>query len=86
MAFDGDSGILRVHVADTGKGITSANLTRLQRKLNRHTWPDKANPDSLGMGLLICQNLVRKSGGALSVYSEGENKGAVFTFSMLMAR
>jgi len=36
------------------------------------------------MGLMICQNLVRMCEGTIEVYSEGENKGSVFSFSMKM--
>ena len=38
------------------------------------------------MGLMICQNLVDKNGGTISVHSEGENKGSVFSFTMKMKR
>lgn len=44
------------------------------------------NSEGIGMGLMICQNLVHSSGGTISVQSYGEDKGAVFTFTMLMEK
>ena len=38
------------------------------------------------MGLMICENLVDKNGGTISVHSDGENKGSVFSFTMKMKR
>ena len=42
------------------------------------------NHDGIGMGLMICQNLVSMNGGEISVHSEGENRGSVFSFTMRM--
>jgi len=36
------------------------------------------------MGLSICRRIILKSGGSISVFSEGENKGSTFVFSMQM--
>jgi signal transduction histidine kinase len=38
----------------------------------------------MGMGLAICRNIIIKSGGSISVFSEGQNKGSTFVFSMEM--
>ena len=42
------------------------------------------NHEGIGLGLLICQNIVRENGGTISAHSEGPNKGATFCFSMDM--
>ena len=42
------------------------------------------NHEGIGMGLMICQNLVRLNGGTISVHSLGEDKGSTFSFSMKM--
>ena len=36
------------------------------------------------MGLTICKNIVEKNCGVIDVYSEGENCGSTFMFSMEM--
>ena len=42
------------------------------------------NNEGIGMGLVICQNLVKLNGGTIGVYSAGEDKGSTFTFTMKM--
>ena len=42
------------------------------------------NSEGIGMGLMICKSLVEKNGGTIQVYSEGADKGSVFTFTMKM--
>lgn len=45
----------------------------------------KINNEGIGMGLMICQNLVKMNGGTISVRSDGEEKGSTFTFTMSMS-
>ena len=42
------------------------------------------NNEGIGMGLVICQNLVKLNGGTIGVYSAGEDEGSTFTFTMKM--
>ena len=42
------------------------------------------NHEGIGMGLMICQNLVMMNDGEISVHSDGEDKGSAFYFSMKM--
>lgn len=42
------------------------------------------NHDGIGMGLMICQNLVRLNGGTINAHSLGEDQGSTFSFSMKM--
>ena len=50
-------------------------------KVHEH---ETLNPEGLGMGLLICQQIVESSGGSISVLSEGPSKGCTFKFNMVM--
>ena len=36
------------------------------------------------MGLIICQEIIRNCGGTIECFSEGENRGSTFSFSMKM--
>ena len=36
------------------------------------------------MGLTICRRIILNSGGSISFFSEGENKGSTFVFSIEM--
>ena len=42
------------------------------------------NSEGIGMGLMICKNLVTINGGEINVHSDGVNKGSVFSFNMHM--
>ena len=42
------------------------------------------NNEGIGLGLMICENLVKMNHGNITVHSEGEEKGSVFTFTMKM--
>ena len=42
------------------------------------------NSEGIGMGLMICKSLVEKNGGTIEVFSNGADKGSVFTFTMKM--
>ena len=42
------------------------------------------NSEGIGMGLMICRNLVQMNGGTISVHSDGIDKGSIFTFTMHM--
>ena len=42
------------------------------------------NHEGIGMGLMICQNLVMMNDGEISVHSDGVDKGSAFYFTMKM--
>ena len=44
----------------------------------------ETNSEGIGLGLMICQNIVLKSGGSMRAQSKGKDKGATFAFSMMM--
>ena len=84
MAYDQAEQMLKVLVIDTGKGISAEDLDRLFKKFGKLLRTAEMNSEGIGMGLMICQNIVLKSGGSISVHSKGEDKGATFAFSMHM--
>jgi len=83
-AYDKEQQMLKVHVHDNGKGIRKEEMSKLFTLFGKLKRTAEQNTEGIGMGLMICQNLVRMCGGTIEVYSEGENKGSVFTFSMQM--
>lgn len=42
------------------------------------------NHEGIGMGLMICKELVALNEGTIKVHSDGEDKGSVFSFTMKM--
>ena len=84
MAFDEREGMLKVHVHDTGKGIREEDIPKLFSLFGKLRRTAELNHEGIGMGLMICQQLVRMNHGTIEVHSEGKNKGSVFCFSMQM--
>ena len=84
MAFHEAEEMLKVHIVDTGKGILPEDFDRLFTQFGKLLRTAEMNSEGIGMGLMICQNLVIKSGGSITVQSRGEDQGATFAFSMGM--
>jgi len=63
---------IELSVADTGEGITPENMKRLFQPL----FTTKAK--GIGLGLVVCKNLVEANGGRIEVTSE-LGKGTTFT-------
>ena len=86
VTFDDTVDLLKVQVLDTGKRIIEEGTSKLFQMFGKLKRTAKMNSEGIGMGLMICQKLVDKNGGTISVHSEGENKGSVFSFTMKMKR
>ena len=74
-----------MHVVDTGKGIKESEMERLFSMFGKLLRTADMNSEGIGMGLMICKNLVELNGGEISVHSDGEDRGAMFTFTMKMS-
>ena len=70
-----------MHVVDTGKGIMQDEMSLLFTKFGKLLRTADMNHEGIGMGLMICQNLVKQNHGEISVHSDGLNKGSAFTFT-----
>lgn len=75
-----NSGRLEISVADSGCGMTTNVLTHIFDPFFTTKPPGKG----AGIGLSICQSLIGKMGGTISVKSEIE-KGSIFTVSFPIA-
>jgi len=67
---------LRIEVEDNGEGIISENLPRL------FTHGFTTRKHGHGFGLHSCSLAARAMGGKLTAYSEGRDKGAIFTLDL----
>lgn len=76
---------LVVEVADTGIGIETDLLPRIFDPFEQGSRDVTRKYGGLGLGLSICKSLVEAQGGALSVRSEGQGKGAVFRLQLPLA-
>jgi signal transduction histidine kinase/DNA-binding response OmpR family regulator len=75
--------VVSVRVADKGVGIDSADLGRLFKPFSRVRNRRTAQVEGSGLGLYICERIVRAHGGRMGVESE-PSKGSTFYFSLPM--
>ncbi|MFH1392267.1 MAG: ATP-binding protein, partial [bacterium] len=52
------------------------------KKFSRGRGGKRLNVNSTGLGLYIAKNIVELHNGSIDVYSEGKDKGSVFTISL----
>jgi two-component system sensor histidine kinase KdpD len=74
---------LRLHVQDTGPGLSREQQSRLFQRFVRFDSGHQPGrvPDGLGLGLYICQAYARLMHGSICVASE-PGKGATFTLDL----
>ena len=84
MAYDRTEEQLCCQVVDDGKGIKRGDMAKLFKLFGKLKRTADLNSEGIGMGLMICQNLVKVNKGTISVHSDGPNKGSTFSFSMHM--
>lgn len=73
-------GIL-VSIQDTGEGIPPADLPRIFEQFYQ-VEAHQSKKDGIGLGLTICQEIVKAHGGAIQVHSEGPGTGCRFWFTL----
>jgi signal transduction histidine kinase len=79
---DHTSGVVRMRVSDTGRGIPADHLDRIFEpfvQVDRNRTHD--SQQGVGLGLAISRDLARGMGGDLTVESE-EGRGSTFTLSL----
>jgi signal transduction histidine kinase len=74
-------GTAEVSVEDTGIGIPAEHLPRVFDRFYRVD-PARTGENGAGLGLAICQSVIRSAGGAITVAST-EGRGSVFTVRLL---
>src|SRR3989344_2570056 len=77
-------GFVLVKVKDTGRGISSFDMLKLFKKFNMvgNTHLTKERGQGTGLGLYLSKSLIELHGGKIWVESEGQNKGATFSFTL----
>lgn len=76
---------LRISVADTGIGMTQAQLSRIFDGFSQAEASISRRFGGSGLGLVICKRLIALMGGELSVESTFE-KGSNFSFEITLAK
>lgn len=74
-------GMVRVSVADTGRGIEQEEMAKLFDPSLLYTTTGTANEKGSGIGLILCKDFIQKQGGTIQVVSEKGN-GSLFHFTI----
>jgi K+-sensing histidine kinase KdpD len=73
-----DRAQLDIAVADKGIGFENIDSRELFQKFTKYGRPGTANEKSIGIGLYLCNQIIKKSEGILYGESAGKDKGATF--------
>jgi len=80
MLTDVERDEIQIRVRDTGIGISSRDLPHIFEPFYRGTPSRRTRHNGYGLGLAICDHIVRAHGGKISVESrEGPGSGTTFT-------
>ena len=82
--YDSTNNQLKVHVKDSGKGISAEDTNKLFTQFGKLRRTSEMNSEGIGMGLMICKNLVELNKGTIELHSDGEDQGSCFTFGLHM--
>jgi PAS domain S-box-containing protein len=72
----------RITVCDKGEGIRPEFLPRIFDRFTQADASTTRRYGGLGLGLAIVRHLVELHGGTVEAWSEGDNRGAVFTVTL----
>ena len=78
---DNYSKIVKISVADTGIGMTEAQIEKLFKIESTFSRRGTHNEKGSGLGLILCADFVKKNKGVISVQSEPQ-KGSTFSFTL----
>lgn len=72
---------IEIEVRDTGVGISEKDISKLFQIDGHHSTYGTEKEEGTGLGLVLCDELLVKSGGSISVSSE-LGKGSAFRFTL----
>ncbi|MDM8527725.1 hybrid sensor histidine kinase/response regulator [Anaerolineales bacterium HSG24] len=72
---------IELSIVDTGIGISEEDIEKLFRLDTHHTTIGTANEQGTGLGLIMCQEMVKQNGGNISVESK-VGKGTTFKITI----
>lgn len=76
------SQVLEIIIADTGRGIDKNEIEIIFDRFSQSESYLRRTVNGVGLGLVICRQIVRGMGGQIWAKSEGENKGSQFHFTI----
>ncbi|MFA5177956.1 MAG: ATP-binding protein [Candidatus Paceibacterota bacterium] len=71
-----------VQIKDTGVGIEPEEQEKMFKSFSRGKGGAELYTQGTGLGLYVAKNFVEMHSGSISVFSEGKNKGSLFTIRL----
>ncbi len=82
IGFDSATDTFNFTIKDSGIGIAKEDIPNLFNKFFRTTNARLADTEGMGIGLYMARKIVLKHNGEIKVYSEGQNMGTSFNFTI----
>jgi signal transduction histidine kinase len=77
---------VKISVQDSGIGISKQDLPHIFSKFYRGKNARVTDTEGFGVGLYLASSIVKKLGGKITVDSQGQDSGSVFTITLPRAR
>jgi signal transduction histidine kinase len=74
--------LLEIIVADTGRGIESSKLEIIFDRFSQSESYLRRTTNGVGLGLVICRQIINGMGGRIWATSEGKDRGSQFHFTI----
>jgi signal transduction histidine kinase len=74
--------MLEIIVTDTGRGINENELETIFDRFAQSESYLRRTVSGVGLGLVICRQIIESMGGQIWAYSKGENQGSEFHFTL----
>lgn len=86
IRLEGDAGLLRLSVQDSGCGIDAQSLERIFQPFEQGDRQTAKSRAGLGLGLTIARTIAESHHGRLIAQSAGPGRGAIFTLELPLAQ
>ncbi len=80
--LDQNRQMLEVIITDTGRGIDPEQLETIFERFSQSESYLRRTVSGMGLGLVICRQIIQNMGGKIWAQSEGENQGSQFHFTL----
>ena len=74
--------MLEVVITDTGRGIDPGQLESIFDRFSQSESYLRRTVSGMGLGLVICRQIIQNMGGRIWAISEGKNRGSQFHFTL----